>query len=145
MKVVDLTQPWGMATPPWPGGSSPIIRYVNRISTDGYSQQELTYTTHIGTHLDGPMHFDSAGRDLASLPMDKLFGDGVIVDISEVGPYGIYGPKTSRAKSKSKKATCSSSTPVSTSTGTQEKNPTKSPTSQNTQDHTPNFAIGAST
>jgi len=103
MKLVDLTQPWGIETPPWPGGKCPTIRYVNRISTDGYSQQELTYTTHIGTHLDGPLHFDPAGRDLASLPMEKLFGEGVVVDISEVGPYGIYGPKNFKGKVEIKK------------------------------------------
>jgi len=93
LKVVDLTQPWGVQTPPWPGGKSPIIKYVNRISTDGYAQQEITFTTHIGTHLDGPLHFDPKGRDLSSLPMDKLFGEGVIADVSEVGAYGIYTPK----------------------------------------------------
>jgi len=93
LKLVDLTQPWGVQTPPWPGGKSPIIRYVNRISSDGYAQQEITYTTHIGTHLDGPLHFDSKGRDLASIPMDKLFGEGVIVDVSDVGAYGMYTPK----------------------------------------------------
>ena len=92
MIPIDLTQPWGIQTPPWPGGKSPVIKYVNRISSDGYSQQEVTYTTHIGTHLDGPLHFDPAGRDLASLPMSKLFGEGVVVDISDVGPYGIYRP-----------------------------------------------------
>ena len=92
MKAIDLTQPWGIQTAPWPGGVSPQIKYVNRISSDGYSQQEITYTTHTGTHLDGPLHFDPAGRDLASLPMSKLFGEGVVVDISEVGPYAIYKP-----------------------------------------------------
>ncbi len=93
LKAVDLTQPFSIMTPPWPGGKSPTIKYVNRISTDGYGQQEITFTTHISTHLDGPLHFDPKGRDLASLPMDKLFGEGVIADISAVGPYGIYTPK----------------------------------------------------
>ena len=69
------------------------IRYTNRISGDGYGQQEYTFTTHTGTHLDGPLHFDPKGEDLASLTMTKLFGEGAIVDVSEVGEYGIYGPK----------------------------------------------------
>jgi len=98
MKVVDLTQPWGMNTPPFPGGKPATIKYVNMISTDGYNQQEVTYTTHIGTHLDGPLHFDPKGKDLASLPMDKLVNDGVIVDVSDVGPLGIYTPKDITSK-----------------------------------------------
>jgi arylformamidase len=102
-KLVDLTQQWGVQTPPWPGGKSPVIRYVNNISSDGYSQQEFTFTTHIGTHLDGPLHFDSQGRDLASIGFDKLFGEGVVIDISEVGPYGIYSPEDFKDKADIKK------------------------------------------
>ena len=93
LKAIDLTQPMGIRTPPFPGGKAMMIRYTNRISGDGYGQQEYTFTTHTGTHLDGPLHFDPKGKDLASLTMDKLFGDGVIVDLSEVGEYGIYSPK----------------------------------------------------
>lgn len=93
LKAVDLTQPMGIMTPPPPGGKSMRIRYLNRISSDGYGQQEYAFTTHFGTHLDGPLHFDPKGRDIASLPMEKLFGEGVIVDVSEVGEYGIYTPK----------------------------------------------------
>ncbi|MEM2878161.1 MAG: cyclase family protein [Candidatus Hadarchaeales archaeon] len=98
IRAVDLTQPLGIFTPPWPGGVSPTIRYVNRISTDGYGQQEIKFTTHISTHLDGPLHFDPKGRDLSSLPIDKLFGEGAIVDVSEVGAYGIYSPKNFEGK-----------------------------------------------
>jgi arylformamidase len=93
IKAIDLTQPMGIMTPPFPGGQPMRIRYTNRISGDGYGQQEYTFTTHTGTHLDGPLHFDAKGEDLASLTMDKLFGEGAIVDVSEVGEYGIYGPK----------------------------------------------------
>ena len=36
MKAIDLTQPWGIQTAPWPGGVSPQIKYVNRISYETY-------------------------------------------------------------------------------------------------------------
>jgi arylformamidase len=98
IKAIDLTQPMGIMTPPFPGGQAMRIRYTNRISGDGYGQQEYTFTTHTGTHLDGPLHFDPKGEDLASLTMDKLFGEGAIVDVSEVGEYGIYGPKNVTSK-----------------------------------------------
>ena len=32
----------------------------------------VTHSNHVGTHLDGPLHFDTAGRDLASLELEKL-------------------------------------------------------------------------
>lgn len=93
MRAIDLTQPMGIMSPPFPGGTPLIIRYPNRMSGEGYSQQELTFTTHSGTHLDGPLHFDSAGRDLMDLPIEKLCGEGAIADISDVGEYGIYNSK----------------------------------------------------
>jgi arylformamidase len=98
LKAVDLTQPMGILTPPFPGGRPMQIVYTNRISYDGYGQQQYTFTTHTGTHFDGPMHFDPKGGDLASLPMSKLFGEGVIIDVSEVGEYGIYTPKDFTSK-----------------------------------------------
>ena len=61
IRAVDLTQPMGILTPPFPGGRPMRIVYTNRISGDGYGQQEYTFTTHTGTHLDGPMHFDPKG------------------------------------------------------------------------------------
>jgi kynurenine formamidase len=48
----------------------------------------------VGTHLDGPLHFITGGEDIASIPLEKLYGDAAIVDISDlVGEYEIYTPK----------------------------------------------------
>jgi kynurenine formamidase len=55
---------------------------------------ELTTSMHVGTHLDGELHFVSSGRDIASIPLERLFGEGVIVDISDqVDDYDIYYPE----------------------------------------------------
>ena len=32
MRLVDLTQPWGYDTPPFPGQSGPTIRWIKRLS-----------------------------------------------------------------------------------------------------------------
>ena len=41
--------------------------------------------------MDGPLHFDTAGLDIASIPIEYWIGEGVIVDISdEVGDLDIY-------------------------------------------------------
>jgi len=50
--------------------------------------------THISTHLDGPLHFVSNGRDIASISLEELCGEGVIVDVSdEVGEWDIIKPE----------------------------------------------------
>jgi kynurenine formamidase len=52
----------------------------------------VTHSNHLGTHLDGEIHFFTPGKDIASLDLnDFLVGPGVVVDLSDaVGDYQIY-------------------------------------------------------
>ena len=56
--------------------------------------QLLTHSSHLGTHLDGEIHFFTPGRDIASLPLnDFLIGPGVVVDLSDAtGDHQVYTP-----------------------------------------------------
>ncbi|KAL7641072.1 UNVERIFIED_CONTAM: hypothetical protein RMT77_008209 [Armadillidium vulgare] len=45
--------------------------------------QKITADEHTGTHIDAPLQFYEHGRDLDEIPLDKLFGPGVVIDISE--------------------------------------------------------------
>ena len=94
MKLVDLTIPLGIGTPPWPTYEPLQIKFFKRLSPNGANGQLITTSNHVGTHLDGPLHFDTAGRDIASLPLDKLIGPGVVVDLSDISEdFSIYTPK----------------------------------------------------
>jgi len=55
----------------------------------------LTHSNHLGTHLDGEIHFYTPGKDIAALDLnDFLVGPGVVVDLSDaVGDYQIYTSK----------------------------------------------------
>src|SRR5262245_29626423 len=59
MKVLDLSQDFGMHTPGFAGYSGPQIRWIKRLAFDKVGGQELTSTLHVGTHLDAPAHFHS--------------------------------------------------------------------------------------
>ncbi|ABR46915.1 cyclase family protein [Alkaliphilus metalliredigens QYMF] len=94
VKTYDLTQNLSHLTPPWPTYEPLQIKFFKRLSPHGANGQLITTSNHVGTHLDGPLHFDTAGRDIASLPLDKLVGPGVVVDLSDIAEdYGIYTPK----------------------------------------------------
>ncbi len=94
MKLYDLTQKIGVSTPPWPTYEPLELKYFKRLSTEGVNGQIIRTSNHIGTHLDGERHFWTAGRDMASIPLDELVGEGVIVDLSDVvGDYDIYTPE----------------------------------------------------
>ncbi len=94
VKLYDLTQTTGIHTPPWPSYEPLQVKYFKRLSFHGANGQLITTSNHLGTHLDGQLHFVPNGRDIASLTLDELFGPAVIVDISdEVGEYEIYKPE----------------------------------------------------
>ena len=94
VKVYDLTIPLSHLTPPWPTYEPLQIKFFKRLAPNGANGQLLTTSNNVGTHLDGPMHFDTAGRDIASLELDKLVHEGVVVDISDItSDFSIYTPE----------------------------------------------------
>jgi len=79
-ELVDLSQPWGPKLSPWPGGDAPRVWRKSTLNTDGVNEQEI----RTDTHIDAPRHFVSGGGDVAGLSLDgKLFGEGVVADISD--------------------------------------------------------------
>ncbi len=91
MKAIDLTIPLGIQTPPWPTYEPLQLKYFKRLAPNGANGQVITHSNHVGTHLDGEIHFFTPGKDIASLEFDFLMHEGVIVDISDVaGDYDIY-------------------------------------------------------
>jgi arylformamidase len=94
MKFIDLTIPLGVATPAWPTYEPLQLKYFKRLAPNGANGQLLTHSNHLGTHLDGEIHFHTPGKDIASLDMDFLVHEAAIVDLSDAsGDYDIYTSK----------------------------------------------------
>ena len=94
MRFIDLTIPLSIATPPWPTYEPLQVKYFKRLAPNGANGQLLTHSNHVGTHLDGEIHFYTPGKDIAQLDFDFLVHGGVVVDLSEaVGDYDIYTPE----------------------------------------------------
>jgi arylformamidase len=91
MKPIDLSIPLGIGTPAWPTYEPLQVKYFKRLAPNGANGQLVTHSNHVGTHLDGEIHFHTPGKDIASLELDYLMADGVVVDLSDVvGEYDIY-------------------------------------------------------
>jgi kynurenine formamidase len=94
IKMYDLTIPIGICTPAWPTYEPLQMKFFKRLTPNGANGQLMTHSNHVGTHLDGPLHFDTAGRDVASLELTKLCAPGVVVDLSDQAEdFGIYTPE----------------------------------------------------
>lgn len=98
VKVYDLTQRLSIHTPPWPSYMPLQIQYFKRIAGahmgQGANGQIIKTSNHVGTHIDGEIHFHSSGKTIGDTPLDFWYGPGVVVDISdEVGDYDLYSPE----------------------------------------------------
>ena len=72
VKVYDLSIPIGVNCPPWPTYEPVQMKFFKRLSSNGANGQILTHSNHVGTHLDGPLHFDTSGRTVDQLELTKL-------------------------------------------------------------------------
>lgn len=83
MKLIDLTQLWCNLTPTWP--YFPSSEVVNFHSHHKNNVMSLIVKTnmHSGTHVDAPLHFNPAGKDMAEVPLEQLYGTGLILDLSD--------------------------------------------------------------
>ena len=96
-KIYDLTQRLSVHTPPWPSYMPLGVQYFKRLAGahqgQGANGQIITTSNHVGTHVDGEIHFHASGRTIGDTPLDHWYGPGVVVDISdEVDDYDLYSP-----------------------------------------------------
>ncbi len=97
-KIYDLTQRLSVHTPPWPSYMPLGIQYFKRLAGahqgQGANGQIITTSNHVGTHVDGEIHFHASGRTIGDTPLDHWYGPGVVVDIADaVEDYGLYTPE----------------------------------------------------
>jgi len=94
LKFYDLTQPLSVLTPAWPTYEPLQVKFFKRLAANGANGQLITTSNHVGTHLDGSLHFCTHGRDIASIPMEDLTGPAAVVDLSDIAEdYDIYTSK----------------------------------------------------
>ena len=88
VRIIDLTQPLGPATPPWPIGGKPLEADGDRESfeTAGAYARRLSLDEHLGTHFDAPAHFARDGIRVEAIPVDQLVRPAVVVDVREAAP-----------------------------------------------------------
>ena len=85
--IVDLTHPLNAESVFWP--TSPSRFVLERLAygeTEGgwfYSANAFSTPEHGGTHIDAPIHFDAKGQTVDQIPVARLMGPAVVIDIRE--------------------------------------------------------------
>ena len=74
MKIYDLSQPLNADAPFWPFYPPFEVKYIKRKAEHGVNAQYIMTSNH----------FVTGGKTIDQLPLDWLYGEGVIVDLSDV-------------------------------------------------------------
>lgn len=93
-KIYDLSQPLNEDVPFWPYYPPFEVKYIKRKAEHGVNAQYIQTSNHMGTHLDAPRHFVTGGKTVDQVPLDWLYGEGVIVDLTdEMDDLAVYSPE----------------------------------------------------
>ncbi|HZS09238.1 MAG TPA: cyclase family protein [Blastocatellia bacterium] len=84
MKIHDITVSISSDLPVYPGDPEIQIRpTLSMAAGDICCVSQLSFGTHIGTHVDPPAHFVRGGATLDQLPLDVLIGPARVIDVGE--------------------------------------------------------------
>ncbi|KAK6176197.1 hypothetical protein SNE40_014526 [Patella caerulea] len=84
IRVVDLTFTLNTSTIYWPGnpGFNFTILYRGESGSYWYESNYFSTAEHGGTHLDAPAHFHKGAWRTHEIPVERLIGSGVIIDVT---------------------------------------------------------------
>jgi kynurenine formamidase len=85
-QLVDLTHPFDAETIYWPTEDGfKLVSEAAGVTEQGYyyAANRFMCAEHGGTHIDAPRHFSQDGQTVDQLPLERLVGEAVCVDISQ--------------------------------------------------------------
>ncbi|MCX8031775.1 MAG: cyclase family protein [Thermoleophilia bacterium] len=96
--MVELSHEWDQRAPSYPGQAD--VRMVRGVkhAQHGVLAWRITTVMHTGTHMNAPIHLIQKGADLASIPPERFFGNGAVLDVPKKNWELITAADLERAK-----------------------------------------------
>jgi len=85
-QIVDLTHPYDEQTIYWPTEEGFVLKKEFEGITDKgyfYAANLFCSPEHGGTHLDAPFHFAEGKETVDRIPLERLMGSAILVDVSD--------------------------------------------------------------
>lgn len=85
-RIVDLTHSFGSDTIVWPTEQDFRLIVQHAEDTSGgyyYASNRIEMPEHGGTHIDAPIHFSKGKQTLDQIPLERLIGTGIRIDVIE--------------------------------------------------------------
>ncbi len=102
MRIFDLTLELADGTQTHPAHPRcVVIDFATHAATtprfrppcQGFASKILMLSDHVGTHVDSPFHFLPAGATIESVPLDRLIGPAICLDVSAKPPEQPVTPR----------------------------------------------------
>ncbi len=77
---IDLSVTLNQQTPVYPGDPAIKIEPAGVIEHDGWNDHVISVNTHVGTHIDAPLHMIAGGKSLDQVPIEQFVGRGCLVE-----------------------------------------------------------------
>lgn len=85
MSLIDISVGLESDITTWPGTPGFSLEWFKRIENgDGCNNSRLDSDTHVGTHVDAPLHFVQEGKTVEQLPLDVLVGPAWVAYMPDV-------------------------------------------------------------
>ncbi|EIM08289.1 kynurenine formamidase [Planococcus antarcticus DSM 14505] len=82
-KIIDISMELSDMTPEWPGDAPFSYELsVTKQQSGSVNIGKLQTSTHIGTHVDAPFHYDEQGLKVHELPLDIYLSKAQVMDVS---------------------------------------------------------------
>jgi kynurenine formamidase len=78
---IDLSHVLNRAMPNWDEDLEPHFPRTRSLPADPLNLTEIHMSCHAGTHVDAPIHFLADGPAFHEIPLDRLYGSGVVWQI----------------------------------------------------------------
>jgi arylformamidase len=89
MKIYDITVDLSNELPTFPGDPPFLIEPVTRLARgDEANVSRISISSHGGTHLDPPRHFNDQGNSVDQIPLSLLVGDALLVELNGITAIG---------------------------------------------------------
>jgi len=84
--IIDLTHTFSEETVYWVTAKEFQLEVVSHGDTDKgffYAANNFETAEHGGTHLDAPIHFSKGKQSVEEIPLEKLIGEAIKIDVSD--------------------------------------------------------------
>ena len=81
LQLVELSHEWGHGVPSYPGQADVKMFRGVKHAQHGVLAWKINTVMHTGTHMNAPLHMVQRSADLAEVSVDRLFGNGAVLNI----------------------------------------------------------------